>query len=103
PRSAAAAPAAPPAPAARTAPRDAAEERVAAVWRTLLGTDSGTVDVHEDFFTAGGHSLQALRLLARLAPARGSGPTLRTFFADPTVAGLATALKSTPDGRTAWR
>ncbi|MET9196913.1 condensation domain-containing protein [Streptomyces olivaceus] len=91
------------APAARTAPRDAAEERVAAVWRTLLGTDSGTVDVHEDFFTAGGHSLQALRLLARLAPARGSGPTLRTFFADPTVAGLATALKSTPDGRTAWR
>ncbi|MEU0136829.1 condensation domain-containing protein [Streptomyces sp. NPDC006296] len=92
------APTAPPAP---TGPRDAAEERVAAVWRTLLGT--GTVDVHEDFFTAGGHSLQALRLLARLAPQHGGGPTLRTFFADPTVAGLATALKRTPPGRTAWR
>ncbi|WP_030996942.1 condensation domain-containing protein [Streptomyces sp. NRRL F-5630] len=94
----------PPAPApppARTAPRDATEERVAAVWRTVLGTDA--VDVHEDFFAAGGHSLQALRLLARLAPGREDGPTLRTFFADPTVAGLATALKSTLDGRTPWR
>ncbi|MFK3984787.1 condensation domain-containing protein [Micromonospora sp. NPDC050397] len=93
-----------PAPAAapaRTAPRDAAEERVAAVWRSLLGTDA--VDVHEDFFTAGGHSLQALRLLARLAPEHEGRPTLRTFFADPTVAGLATALKRTPPGRTAWR
>ncbi|WP_394427643.1 condensation domain-containing protein [Streptomyces sp. SGAir0957] len=80
-------------PSARTAPRDATEERVAAAWRAVLGTDA--VDVHEDFFAAGGHSLQALRLLARLAPGREDGPTLRTFFADPTVAGLATALKST--------
>ncbi|WP_406150570.1 condensation domain-containing protein [Streptomyces sp. NBC_01012] len=88
-------------PRAGTAPRDVVEERVAAVWRTLLGT--GAVDVHEDFFTAGGHSLQALRLLARLAPERESGITLRTFFADPTVAGLATALKRTLPGRTAWR
>ncbi|MBE9499850.1 hypothetical protein IHE61_21850 [Streptomyces sp. GKU 257-1] len=75
---------------------------MAAVWRTLLGTDAVDVD-HEDFFTAGGHSLQALRLLARLAPAQEGGPTLRTFFADPTVAGLATALERTPDRRTAWR
>ncbi|MGW5868851.1 condensation domain-containing protein [Streptomyces sp. NPDC055239] len=88
-------------PPAGTDPRDAFEERVAAVWRTLLGT--GAVDVHEDFFTAGGHSLQALRLLARLAPEQESGITLRTFFADPTVAGLATALKRTLPGRTAWR
>ncbi|MEW2452192.1 condensation domain-containing protein [Streptomyces parvulus] len=88
-------------PQARTAPRDATEERVAAVWRTVLGTHA--VDVHEDFFTAGGHSLQALRLLARLAPGQEGGPMLRTFFADPTVAGLATALKSPREGRTAWR
>ncbi|MEU8706288.1 condensation domain-containing protein [Streptomyces sp. NPDC048565] len=88
-------------PPAGTAPRDVVEERVAAVWRTLLGT--GAVDVHEDFFAAGGHSLQALRLLARLAPEREGGITLRTFFADPTVAGLATALKRTLPGRTAWR
>lgn len=88
-------------PPAGTAPRDVAEERVAAVWRTLLGT--GAVDVHEDFFAAGGHSLQALRLLARLTPEREGGITLRTFFADPTVAGLATALKRTLPGRTAWR
>ncbi|QHV88616.1 condensation domain-containing protein [Streptomyces sp. 604F] len=80
-------------PPARTAPRDATEERVAAAWRAVLGT--GAVDVHEDFFAAGGHSLQALRLLARLAPGREDGPTLRTFFADPTVAGLATTLKGT--------
>ncbi|MFS8197580.1 condensation domain-containing protein [Streptomyces sp. CWNU-52B] len=91
-------PAAEPAPAA-TAPRDTAEARVAAVWRELLGTDA--VDVHQDFFSAGGHSLQALRLLARLTAEHRTEITLRTFFADPTVAGLATALDRTHPGRTA--
>ncbi|MFG7943681.1 condensation domain-containing protein [Streptomyces cacaoi] len=86
---------------APTAPRTAAERRVAAVWQDVLGIE--VTDVHQDFFGLGGHSLQALRLLARLtAPHRAEVP-LRTFFADPTVAGLATALQHTCPGRTAWR
>ncbi|MFE3741853.1 condensation domain-containing protein [Streptomyces sp. NPDC059134] len=87
-----------PAPAA-TAPRGDAQKRVAAVWQEVLGTD--VADVHQDFFALGGHSLQALRMLARLTGEHTTGITLRTFFADPTVAGLATALARTNPGRTA--
>ncbi|MEU1296954.1 condensation domain-containing protein [Streptomyces sp. NPDC005840] len=89
-----------PAPAA-TAPSGAAQKRVAAVWEEVLGT--GVTDVHQDFFALGGHSLQALRILARLTGGHTTAPTLRTFFADPTVAGLAAALAPTDPGRTAWR
>ncbi|MGX1914111.1 condensation domain-containing protein [Streptomyces phaeochromogenes] len=97
----------PTAPTAPTAPRTAAERQVAVAWRDILGADvtdvTGVTDVRQDFFALGGHSLQALRLLARLTSRGDAGVTLQTFFADPTVAGLATALERTRPGRTAWR
>ncbi|MEU8874116.1 condensation domain-containing protein [Streptomyces javensis] len=83
-----------------TVPRTAAERYLAAVWSDLLGVD--VTDVHQDFFSLGGHSLQALRLLSRLIP-HAPEATLRTFFADPTVAGLATTLQRTYQGRTVWQ
>ncbi|GAA2352694.1 condensation domain-containing protein [Streptomyces violaceusniger] len=86
---------------AATAPRTTVERQVADAWRDLLGTD--VLDVHQDFFALGGHSLQALRMLARLTSAYDAQVTLRTFFADPTVAGLATALQRTRLGRVACR
>jgi len=90
-----------PPPTAPRGPRTATERRVATAWQEVLGTD--VTDVHQDFFALGGHSSQALRLLARLTTHTGTGVTLRTFFADPTVAGLATALAHPRTRRTAWR
>ncbi|MFJ2214316.1 condensation domain-containing protein [Streptomyces sp. NPDC101062] len=90
---------------ARTAsggtPRTATLKLVADAWRAVLGT--ATTDVHDDFFHLGGHSVQALRMLARLAAEQDAELSVRAFFADPTVAGLATELERKRPRRTAWR
>jgi len=78
---------------AAAAPRTPAEEVIAALWGELLGR-SGAVGIHEDFFAAGGHSLLAARLLARLRTAFGVDLPLRALFAAPTVAGLAAAISA---------
>ncbi|HSN85371.1 MAG TPA: non-ribosomal peptide synthetase, partial [Thermoanaerobaculia bacterium] len=70
-----------------TAPRNRAEERIAALWAEVLGLDR--VGVHDDFFELGGHSLLATRLLARLQADLGIEVPVRALFERPTVADLA--------------
>ncbi|MEU8512758.1 condensation domain-containing protein [Kitasatospora sp. NPDC048722] len=82
--------AAPAPPSGRVPPRTAAEALVARAWAEVLGVDR--VGVDDDFFAAGGHSLQALRLLARLSSDHGVETTVDAFFSNPTVAGLAAEL-----------
>ncbi|MFL5538214.1 MAG: amino acid adenylation domain-containing protein, partial [Longimicrobiaceae bacterium] len=67
-------------------PRTPAEEVVAAVWERVLGVFPG---VHDDFFAAGGHSLRATQVVARIREAFGIDLPLRALFEAPTVAGLA--------------
>ncbi|MGW7688986.1 condensation domain-containing protein [Streptomyces asiaticus] len=90
---------------ARTAaggrPRTATAKLVADAWSAVLGT--AVTDVHDDFFHLGGHSVQALRMLARLEAEHDTGLSIQAFFADPTVAGLATELERKRPRRTAWR
>jgi natural product biosynthesis luciferase-like monooxygenase protein/amino acid adenylation domain-containing protein len=69
------------------APRNPAEEMVAAAWAEVLQRDR--IGVHDDFFALGGHSLLAGRILSRLGGALGAELTLGDFFQEPTVAGLA--------------
>ncbi|MFJ1647803.1 condensation domain-containing protein [Streptomyces sp. NPDC088258] len=83
------------------APRTATAKLVADAWRAVLGTP--VTDVHDDFFHLGGHSIQALRMLSRLAADHDAELSIRAFFADPTVAGLATELERKRPRRTAWR
>ena len=73
--------------AAPEGPRTPVEEIVAGVWAEVLGLER--VGLAESFFDLGGHSLLAGRVLARLRSAFGIDLPLRTFFADPTVRGLA--------------
>ncbi|WSQ12843.1 condensation domain-containing protein [Streptomyces sp. NBC_01231] len=82
-------------------PRTPAQKTVADAWHAVLGRP--VTDVHDDFFRLGGHSLQVLRVLARLAAEHGTEPSIRAFYADPTVAGLATELERERPRRTAWR
>ncbi|MBN6039850.1 non-ribosomal peptide synthetase/type I polyketide synthase [Amycolatopsis sp. 195334CR] len=77
-------------------PRTAAEERLLAIWTDVLGTPTG---VHDDFFTHGGTSLSAMRLLTRVREELGHELTVRELFAAPTVAGLAARFAGHADTR----
>ncbi|GAA0240813.1 amino acid adenylation domain-containing protein [Cryptosporangium japonicum] len=79
------------APAPYVAPRTAAEELVADVWSELLDLDR--VGLHTDFFTAGGHSLLAMKMLARLRAATGTRIPLRTVFGHPVLERFAAAVE----------
>jgi amino acid adenylation domain-containing protein len=74
----------------RKPPTTRAELKVAAVWSALLGEDAPSVD--DDFFAAGGHSLLAARLAARLGESFGRVVELRQIFETPTLSALAAAL-----------
>ncbi|HEX4885956.1 MAG TPA: amino acid adenylation domain-containing protein, partial [Casimicrobiaceae bacterium] len=74
-----------------TAPRDAVEEQVVDVVRDVL--DAPEPGVHDDFFALGGHSLSAAQVVMRLGRLFGVTLSLRDFFADPTVAGLAAQVR----------
>ncbi|MFL6195586.1 MAG: non-ribosomal peptide synthase/polyketide synthase [Thermoanaerobaculia bacterium] len=71
------------------APRTPLEERVAAIWREVLGIEE--IGAHDSFWDLGGHSLVATKVLARLNEAIGVELPLQTLFEHPTPAGLAAA------------
>ncbi|WP_269321363.1 amino acid adenylation domain-containing protein [Rhodococcus sp. UNC363MFTsu5.1] len=74
------------------APRNPIEEVVAGVFADVLGVDR--VSVGEDFFDAGGNSLVATRVIARVNAALGVRLGVRELFDAPTVAALAVAAAS---------
>ncbi|HSS48303.1 MAG TPA: amino acid adenylation domain-containing protein, partial [Thermoanaerobaculia bacterium] len=74
-------------PAGETAPRNPMEERLAAVWREVLGLEA--LGVHDDFFALGGHSLLAVRAAFRTSEAFGVEVPVSALFQAPTVAALA--------------
>ena len=82
---------------------DDIEARLLGITRALLHNAEMTPEA--DFFAAGGHSLLANRLLARIRAELGAEVTLRALFREPTVRGLATAVRqaraaATADGST---
>jgi amino acid adenylation domain-containing protein len=81
-----------PAEAAFVAPRDAEEERVAAIFAEVLGIPR--VSVEDDFFDLGGHSLLAVQVLSRIRDAFGVEPPLRLLFETSTAAGMAEAVRA---------
>ncbi|HEU0013606.1 MAG TPA: amino acid adenylation domain-containing protein, partial [Longimicrobium sp.] len=81
------APPPPRADASAAAPRTPTEQRVAAVFRELLG---GPAPGRQDnFFEVGGHSLLATRLVSRVRDAFGVELPVRAVFESSTVAALA--------------
>ena len=73
-------------------PRTPTEERLAAIWREVLGLER--VGIHDNFFELGGHSLLATRVVARTREAVGADLPLRAMFEQPTVAGIAARLEA---------
>lgn len=79
-------------------PRTETEAAVAELWRRLLGASVG---VDDDFFLAGGQSLLAAQLAARLSAQLGVDMPLSVFFQLTTVAGQAAWIDRARSGRPA--
>ncbi|WP_257165476.1 type I polyketide synthase [Bradyrhizobium sp. SRS-191] len=75
------------------APEGEIETGLATLWGQLLGIDR--IGADDNFFDLGGHSLRAVQLLARITDQFGVRLSLKTFFAAPTVAGLALGIGQT--------
>ncbi|MFH9850990.1 amino acid adenylation domain-containing protein, partial [Streptomyces sp. NPDC017246] len=71
------------------APRSPMEQILRTLFVEVLGVPA--VGIDDDFFDRGGHSLSAVRLLSRVRSVLGAEISIRTFFENPTVAGLAEA------------
>jgi non-ribosomal peptide synthetase component F/thioesterase domain-containing protein len=75
----------------RITPRNATEVVMARLWREVLGID--TVGMRDDFFNLGGHSLSALRLIARIAAELHVKLPVAAVFRHRTIEDLAAALR----------
>lgn len=71
---------------------DPLHDLAASIWSDVMKT--GTPRLETNFFDHGGHSLLAIRLLARLQEATGREIALPAFFDNPTFRGLCESLRS---------
>jgi fengycin family lipopeptide synthetase B len=71
------------------APRNLAEETLAAIWSKLLNV--AQVGIHDNFFALGGDSILSIQVIDRAKQA-GLNLTPRLVFEHPTIAELASAL-----------
>jgi acyl carrier protein len=78
-------------------PRDELEATIAGLWAQALGTDR--ISVTDDFFDLGGNSLVATRMMSMVYDQTGARLPVRSFFADPTVAGVAAAIAELRNGK----
>ena len=74
----------------RVAPRTATEKAIAAIWSVVLKVPR--LGVYDNFFDLGGHSLSAMRVVARLKDEFRIELPLRCLFEGPTIAELALAV-----------
>lgn len=81
----------------QTAPSDPVELRLLRVWERILGISG--IGVSESFFDIGGHSVLGVRLLDAVERELGVALTLAQLFHDPTVEGLAVAVRQEGDRR----
>jgi NAD(P)-dependent dehydrogenase (short-subunit alcohol dehydrogenase family)/acyl carrier protein len=79
------------------APRDEAEQRLAAIWSELLGMHP--IGIDDNFLECGGHSLLALQLMSRLRQEFRIELPFVAFFEDPTIAALARRLMESMPAR----
>jgi amino acid adenylation domain-containing protein len=73
--------------AARIAPRNAVEEALAELWKSVLEVPEA--GIHDHFFEAGGHSLLATQIISRIRELFEIEISLQMLFERPTISALA--------------
>jgi FkbH-like protein len=73
------------------APRDDIEFKLKQIWEQVL--DIQSLDIRDDFFALGGHSMLAVRLFAEIEKALGKKLPLAILFQAPTIEQLAKAIR----------
>lgn len=73
-------------------PADEIEARVLAIWKDILGSE--TLGTKDNFYSAGGHSLMAIRLIERINSKLGTELPVNELFTHPTVEGLSNVLRA---------
>jgi aspartate racemase len=68
-------------------PRTPEEERIASIWRSLLGLEK--VGIRDNFFVLGGHSMLAVRLISEIKKAYDKKVPLSFLYQGATVEALA--------------
>lgn len=81
----------------RRPPHSDTERHLWQIWHELLQRDDFGVD--DSFFDLGGHSMLAVRMLARIGQDQQGRVPLHLLFEQPTIAALARHLAATDDGR----
>jgi amino acid adenylation domain-containing protein/non-ribosomal peptide synthase protein (TIGR01720 family) len=79
-------------PGGSTAPRTAVEETLAGIWARVLGVDR--VGIDDNFSALGGDSILATQLISRVREVMHVEVSFRSFFATPTVAGMARSIEA---------
>ena len=79
------------------APRNDVERALADIWQELVGIEP--IGVFDSFFDVGGHSLLGTVLLSRLRDSFEVELRLAELFAEPTVAGLASAVEAAREAK----
>ncbi len=74
------------------APRNAQERLLVAIWEELLGT--APIGIRDDFFAVGGHSLLAVRLIARIEQKTGQKVSLAALLQGRTIEHVTALLRS---------
>ncbi len=79
-------------------PRTRFEEEIATIWREVLDRDQ--INMNDNFFEVGGHSLLAVTLFGRIKKKTGLDLPLATLFSNPTLLHLIEALNGELHGGT---
>ncbi len=89
-------------------PRTLLEERLACIWVEILGIKKtqelgpSQINIHDNFFDLGGHSLAAARLISRVRDIFQVELPIRYLFEYPTIAELAKSIETEPHQPKRW-
>jgi len=83
------------------APRTREEELICEIYSDVLKLER--VGIDEDFFRLGGNSLLAMSMVSRVRSALGVELSIRVFFDEPTIAGMAAHLLQAPKAKPSLR